>query len=57
VAERRSFATAAALALVPLALLGVVLWILVASGPSTLFHTSLPPVEELHVLRHTLEPD
>ena len=56
-AERRSFAATAAMALVPLALLGIVVYILLVSGPSTLFHTTLPPVEELHVLRHTLEDD
>lgn len=55
--DRRSAAMTAGMALVPLALLGIMVYILMSSGPSALFRTSLPPHEELHVLRHTLTSD
>lgn len=45
------------LAAVPVLLLAGVIYMLLAAGPERLFATDLPPVEELHVLRHTLEPD
>ena len=45
------------LALVPLVLLGGVVWWLIDRGAASLFGTDLPPVEQLHVLRHTLRTD
>jgi zinc transporter ZupT len=45
------------LALVPVLLLAGVVYLLLTAGPAKLFATDLPPVEELHVLRHRLEPD
>ena len=45
------------LALIPLALLAAVLYALVSGGPSAIFQTDLPPVEDLHVLRHVLAED
>ena len=57
-AERlTSPAAAFALALVPVALLALTIYLLVQAGPAALFHTDLPPVEKLHVLRHTLARD
>jgi zinc transporter ZupT len=46
-----------ALALIPVVLLGGVTWFLVRGGAVAIFRTDLPPVERLHVLRHTLGPD
>lgn len=46
-----------ALALVPAVLLIGVIYLLVTAGPAGLFATNLPPVEQLHVLRHRLAPD
>jgi len=45
------------LALVPLVLLGAVVYGLLAGGAAKLFGTDLPPVEDLHVLRHFLAED
>ena len=45
------------LTLVPVLALAAVIYALVAWGPQRMFATTLPPVEELHVLRHTLDPD
>lgn len=45
------------LALVPLVLLGLVIYALLQQGPMAIFKTDLPPVEKLHILRHTLSPD
>ena len=44
-------------ALVPLLLLGVVIYVLFREGPLAIFQSDLPPVEELHVLRHSLAED
>jgi zinc transporter ZupT len=46
-----------AAALVPTALLAGVVYLMLTAGPSGLFATTLPPVEQLHVLRHVLTPD
>ncbi len=43
--------------LIPLILLGVVIYILFREGPLAIFQNDLPPVEELHVLRHSLADD
>jgi zinc transporter ZupT len=45
------------MALVPLVLLGIVVAVLLRGGASRLFDASLPPVEQIHVLRHTLDAD
>ncbi|HKQ62893.1 MAG TPA: hypothetical protein VJS92_16490 [Candidatus Polarisedimenticolaceae bacterium] len=45
------------LALIPLLLLAAVIVGLVSGGPARLFATSLPPVEQLRVMRHALAPD
>lgn len=45
------------LALLPLALLGSVIFALLQEGTVGIFGTDLPPVEELHVLNHTLAED
>jgi len=45
------------LALGPLVLLGVVIGLFLSGGPTKIFQTDLPPVEQLHVLRHTLQKD
>jgi zinc transporter ZupT len=45
------------LALIPMVLLGGVTWFLVAGGATEIFRTDLPPVEEIHILRHTLGKD
>ena len=45
------------LALVPLVLLGLVVYALLQRGPMAIFKTDLPPVEHLHILRHTLATD
>ena len=55
-APRTGFGTAVA-ALVPLALVGLVVWALVSGGAIDFLRTGLPPVEDLHVLRHRLGPD
>lgn len=47
----------AALGLVPLALLGIVVYALVRGGAAGIFSTDLPPVEKIVVLRHTLSED
>ncbi len=44
-------------ALVPLLLLGIVIFALFRKGPLAIFQSDLPPVEELHVLRHSLAED
>lgn len=46
-----------ALGLAPLLLLALVIGWLVKGGAMELFATGLPPVEKIHVLRHTLETD
>src|SRR3989338_7141046 len=45
------------LALGPLILLGVVIGLFLSGGPTKIFQTNLPAVEQLHVLRHTLQKD
>ena len=45
------------LALIPMMLLGAVTWFLVAGGATAIFRTDLPPVEQIHILRHTLGED
>lgn len=45
------------LGLVPLALLGVVVYVLLSGGPTAIFRSDLPQVEDLRVMRHTLAPD
>jgi ZIP family zinc transporter len=59
VAEQRKGITAATLllALVPLILLGGVVYVLLTAGPDRLFNTGLPAVEDLHVSRHVLAED
>jgi zinc transporter ZupT len=55
--EKRLTAGGLLLALIPVALLGgMVLW-LKSEGARGLFATDLPPVEALHVMRHTLADD
>ncbi len=56
-AARQNPLAALLLALVPVALLAAVLYYLVTAGPQRLFATELPPVEEIHVLRHALSRD
>ena len=46
-----------ALALGPLVLLGLVIGLFLSGGPTKIFQTNLPAVEDLHVLRHTLYKD
>ena len=55
--DRKMTAGAALLALIPLALLGGLVWWIVDRGADALFASDMPPVEELHVMRHTLAPD
>lgn len=43
------------LALLPLGLLGAVIMHLLSGGPTKIFQVEIPPVEEIHVLRHVLE--
>lgn len=43
--------------LIPVIFLIVVLATWLKGGPAKIFETSLPPVEELHISRHILEPD
>ena len=43
--------------LIPLILLGVVIYVLFREGPLAIFQKDLPPVEELHVMRHALAED
>ena len=45
------------LALGPLVLLGLVIGLFLSGGPTKIFQTNLPAVEDLHVLRHTLQED
>jgi zinc transporter ZupT len=45
------------LALGPLMLLGLVIGLFLSGGPTKIFQTNLPAVEQLHVLRHTLHKD
>ncbi len=58
-AETRSnrWIATVALAAAPLAVLGIVVYAMVSGGPSAIFRTNLPPVEKLHVMRHSLAPD
>jgi zinc transporter ZupT len=44
-------------ALGPLVLLGLVIGLFLSGGPTRIFQTNLPAVEQLHVLRHTLQKD
>jgi zinc transporter ZupT len=46
-----------ALALIPVVLLAGVVYYLVSAGPRALFGQEFPPVEEIHVLRHSLAED
>lgn len=43
--------------LAPLALLGIVVYILLSGGPTAMFQTELPPVEEISIIRHVLSTD
>ncbi|MEE9230570.1 MAG: metal transporter [Acidobacteriota bacterium] len=45
------------LGLIPLLLLAAVIGALLRKGPVALFDSDLPPIEELHVLRHSLARD
>ena len=58
-AERKGKMTAGTLllALIPLALLGAVVAWQFSQGARALFASDLPPVEDIHVLRHTLSED
>jgi zinc transporter ZupT len=55
--ERRFTAATLLLALIPVVLLGGVVYLLLTAGPERLFATELPPVEDLHVMRHALSDD
>jgi len=55
--KNKNSVTKLSLALIPLLLLGGVVYILLSGGPTKIFQIDLPPVEKLHVLRHTLEED
>jgi zinc transporter ZupT len=55
--ERKGLGATLLLAAIPLALLAGVVYYLIAAGPEALFATDLPPVEEIHVLRHSLAED
>ena len=44
-------------ALIPLLLLGVVVYSFLSGGPTKMFQNENPPVEIIHVLRHTLSDD
>ncbi len=46
-----------ALALFPLILLAAVIYSFLWGGPTKIFQTDLPAIEEIHVLRHTLKDD
>ncbi len=56
-AEERASRASLWLGLVPLALLGAMLGWLLGGGAVSVFRTELPPVEQLYVSRHVLEPD
>jgi zinc transporter ZupT len=56
-AERRLGVVGVLLALVPVALLALVIGFLVRGGARQMFGSDLPPVEEIHVLRHVLASD
>jgi len=43
--------------LVPLLLLGLVVYSFLSGGPTKIFQSDVPPVEDIHVLRHTLNND
>ncbi|MCH7505658.1 metal transporter [PVC group bacterium] len=45
------------LGLVPLVVLGLVVYSFFLGGPTKIFQSDLPPVEDIHVLNHTLEKD
>jgi len=45
------------LALVPLVLLVGIVISFLSGGPTKIFQTEIPPVEDLHVMRHTLQED
>lgn len=45
------------MALIPLVLLVALVYMFVAQGPSKIFPVDIPPIEELHVTRHILQPD
>jgi len=44
-------------ALMPLFLLGGVVALLLTGGPTKFLESDLPPIEEVHILRHSLEED
>jgi zinc transporter ZupT len=58
-AERGSKLTLGSLVLaaIPVVLLAGLVWWLIDGGADALFGSDLPPVEELHVMRHTLDED
>ena len=43
--------------LIPLVLLGIVMYVLLSGGIADILKNDLPPVEELHVMRHTMLKD
>ncbi len=55
--KNSSLTTQLFFALIPLILLAGVIYVLLSGGPTKIFQTDIPPIEKLHVLRHTLEKD
>ena len=45
------------LAVLPAILLGVIVSSFLSGGPTKIFQTDIPPVEDIHVIRHTLKQD
>ena len=45
------------LAVFPVIILGAIVASFLSGGPTKIFETEIPPVEEIHVMRHTLSED
>jgi len=45
------------LAVFPLLLLGAIVSSFLSGGPTKIFQTDIPPIEDIHVMRHTLKED
>lgn len=45
------------LAIFPVIILGAIVASFLSGGPTKIFETEIPPVEEIHVMRHTLSED
>ncbi|MEK7199818.1 MAG: ZIP family metal transporter [Bacteroidota bacterium] len=55
--EKKNNLLTVILAIIPLFLLGIVVYALFSGGPTKMFQSNIPPIENLHVMRHSLAED